>query len=504
MPNSRTWLYLGLGTITITATYSAIASTYETLISQNWLWLSLLILGGAIAITGQASAKTTPDHSNTLSRAGLLQALAQIQETISKISDRPSQEALRQESDQIAHSLEQNQVRIAVFGTTYSGKTAVIHALLNRPYSPTKSWQEYAYDRQPKRQIFLVDTPGLQERGAQGHAHELKAKQIAQAADLLVFVTSGDLTATEYQELLWLTGLGKQVILAFNKLDQYIPVDQATILAKLHQRVADLPINPISPMNIVAIAANPAPIKVRQYAIDADPPQIVKEWLESVPPNISPLRDRIEQILAEQWEDLLLQTTNWKVQRLRQVAQSTLQKIRHQQGQEIVVRYQWLNAGVIFANPLPAIDLVASAAINTQLLMELGKVYERPLRIQEAQKIAATIGEILLKIGCVEVATVAIASQVSYIFKTNAITYAIGGTIQGVSAAYLTHLGGISFLDYLDQLEAGSSSNQTDQNLENLTAMFQKFCQNNFGQMQSRKFLTDFVNGAMNKLASIS
>jgi uncharacterized protein len=495
MPNSRTWLFLGLGTFAI----AAIASIYEQLIAQNWLWIGLLCLGGAIAIS-KGSDNSAPNLTPLpLSRTELTKALTKIKQIITKISDRHSSQAtLLNEAEQIAQSLSQNQFRIAVFGSTYVGKTSVINAILANPHGEKPTLRdgraaEYAYEDQSllKRQISLLDTAGIQERGTQGSDRELQSKQIAQSSDLLIFVIAGDLMATEYQELLWLTSLGKRVILAFNKTDQYLPLDQEMILTQLSSRTADF----LSPLNIVAIAANPAPLKVRQYEPATTEPQLIKEWLEPVAPNISPLKDRIEQILSHEWEELLLKTTNWKIQRLHQVANSALQNIRHQQAHEIIVRYQWLNAGVVFANPLPAIDLVATVAINSQLLIELSSLYEQPLRLQEAKQIATAIAEILLKIGCVEVATVAIAAQVSYIFKTNALTYAIGGTIQGVSAAYLTHLGGISFLDYLDQVDMASDR-------ENLIEICQKFCQTNFSQMQNRKFLTDFVNGAMNKLAA--
>ncbi len=492
---------------------------------QHWEFLSLVIAGSiAIAVIKNVATEPIESQNQPLTRNSLDKSLEQINRVISKISDRDLQTNLKITAEQIQSDLNQNQFRIAVFGISCSGKTSVINALLIKNLgeeiigatSPTmgttRSQQIYSYidklslgklsgklsgNISVNRKISLIDTPGIQNRGVMGLSQEAEAKAIAESADLLLFITSGDLGAIEYQALMSLQELGKRIILVFNKIDRYLPPDREAILAELNHKTSKF----LQPADIVAIAADPAPITVRQYEnCYSDRPQVIpkliKEWLEPIPPDVSALRIRIEFILSNEWEELLLLNANYRLQQLQKLAQSGLQKIRHNQGQVIISRYQWLNAGVIFASPIPAVDLIASVAINARLLMELSKLYDRSLNLKQAQKMAASMVEILIKLGCVEVATVAIATQASYFLKTNAVTYAVGGTVQAVSAAYLTYIGGVSFLDYLDRTP------EPDFNADSMIDSMVNICRGNFAKMKDLSFIKDFVDRTISDLSN--
>lgn len=513
MTNLRTWGYLGLGGL------GAVAIVFYW---QHWEFLSLVIGGiGAIAFLKTLAPQPT-DPNQPISRSTLLKSLEQVNRIISKISDLPIQNHLKTTADQIQADLNQNQFRIAVFGISSAGKTSVINALLNQnllsqdlgeqklgatapTLGTTQSPQIYSYKDKLadklaiKRKISLIDTPGIQNRGSMGLNQEATAITTAESSDLLLFVTSGDLGAIEYQALISLGQLGKRIILVFNKIDQYLPTDRDAIVAELQRKTAKF----LLPADIVAIAANPDPITVRQYEnVYIEQPKLIKEWLEPSPPNISALKARIEYLLSSEWEELLLLNTNYRLQQLHKTAQTSLQKIRHQQGHAIISRYQWLNAGVIFASPIPAIDLIASVAINAKLLMELSQIYERQLGLKQAQEMALAMAQILIKLGCVEVATVAIASQASYFLKTNAVTFAVGGTVQAVSAAYLTYIGGVSFLDYLDQTP---ELDFTSGNLpENMIDSMINICRANFTKMKEIGFIQDFVNQTISNFSPSS
>jgi small GTP-binding protein len=438
-----------------------------------------------------------------INRHSLQQDLRQVRQKIAQISEPSRRQVLEQKAEQIAGNLTKNQFRIALFGIGSAGKTAAINALLGRTVdktavtigtTPTSQSYSYSSGGEPKssaqaklsRQILLVDTPGIQERGAYGQVREAAALHIAQTADLLVFVTCGDLTATEYNVLANLCSSGKRTILAFNKTDCYLPTDRELILAKLQERTEDL----VLPQDIVAIAAQPLPIKVRQYN-DADP-NLVKEWLETVAPDIATLRQRIEEILSGEWEELLIANTHQQIQALQQETKATLQQLRHVEAEKIMTRFQAIAATTVFANPLPGLDLVANTAINTQMLLELSRLYDRPFNIKQAQKTAGIIAQSLLKFGGVEIVTVAISSCL----KTNVITYAIGGSVQALSAAYLTRIGGLSFIDYLETLEPNSNSLDLSKTISTLRML----CQNNFRKAQSAEFLSQFVGSAVKQI----
>jgi uncharacterized protein (DUF697 family) len=305
----------------------------------------------------------------------------------------------------------------------------------------------------------------------------------------MIFVTAGDLTNSEYGELERLAGLGKRVILVFNKTDLYLPSDRENVLAKLKERTQHF----LASTDIVAIAAQPSPIKVRQYANAEDSfhSEAIQEWWEDLPPDVNALKERIETILSNEWEDLLIHNTHLQIKNLLQEINGTINDQRRQDAAIIINRYQLIAATTVFANPIPAIDLLAGAAINTQMLMDLGKIYDRPLNFKQAQQFAMIIAQQLLQLGCIEIASSAIASC----FKVNALTYAIGGSMQAVTAAYLTHIGGTSFVEYLEQQPETQSAPA-------MTNALQKICQKTFNALQGDRFFIDFVTSISSCVAS--
>ncbi len=506
-------LLLGLGIVSIAAIANALFS-----LEHDWHLLSIttLMIGGTLLFVNvRQSLATTLDQPTVLDRNFLVKELQQAQQAIAKIAEPSKRELLSEQAQQIASNLQKNHFRIVVFGTGSAGKTSVINALLGRKVGKTAATigttiarQEYSYQgidfspvgiapihsepNKSKRQISLLDTPGVQEMGDGGLERELEALQLARNADLMIFVTAGDLTNTEYRELDRLAGLGKRVILAFNKTDLYLPSDREWILTKLKERTEKF----LAEKDIVAISAQPSPIKVRQFANAEDSfnSAAIQEWWEDVPPDVMALKERIETILSNEWEDLLIQNTHLQIESLLQEINGTINQERRQDATTIINRYQIVAATTVFANPIPAIDLLAGAAINTQMLIDLAKIYERPISFKQAQQFAITIAQQLLQLGCVEIATSAIASC----FKVNALTYAIGGSMQAVTAAYLTHIGGTSFVEYLEQQPQTTISI----NSETVTAL-QKLCQKTFKALQGDRFFLDFVTNISSRIVSI-
>ncbi|GBO51924.1 hypothetical protein APA_3505 [Pseudanabaena sp. lw0831] len=508
-------LLLGLGVVSV----SAIANSLFAL-EHDWHLLSIttLMIGGTLLFANvRKSFASDLEQPAVIDRSYLFKELQQAQKAIAKIADPSKRKTLDEQAQQITGNLQKNHFRIVVFGTGSAGKTSVINALLGRKAGKTGAAigttiarQEYTYqgidfspvcltpihsENKVKRQISLLDTSGTQEMGAMGQQRELEALQIAQNADLMIFVTAGDLTNSEYHELDRLAGLGKRVILALNKTDLYLPSDREHVLAKLQERTQHF----LAATDIVAIAAQPSPIKVRQYvnAEASDRHEASQEWWEDVPPDVMQLKERIEEILSNEWEDLLIHNTHLQIKTLLQEINGAIHQERRQDATTIISRYQLIAATTVFANPIPAIDLLAGAAINTQMLIDLAKIYDRPLNFKQAQQFGLTIAQQLLQLGCIEIATSAIAS----FFKVNAITYAIGGSMQAVTAAYLTHIGGNSFVEYLEQQpETQSAISSRPSTIKTL----QQICQKTFTALQGDRFFVDFITSFSSRMAAIA
>jgi uncharacterized protein (DUF697 family) len=230
-------------------------------------------------------------------------------------------------------------------------------------------------------------------------------------------------------------------------------------------------------------------VKVRQHQADAS----VQEWLEPQKPDLTALSDRLTQILAQEAQQLVWATTIRAAMILKAEVKSQLNKVRRDRALPIIEQYQWISAAAAFANPVPVLDLLATAAISSQLVIELGEIYQQKFSLQQAQTAAKTLGSLMLKLGLVELSTQTIGG----ILKSNAFTYVAGGAVQGVSAAYLTRLAGLSLIEYFQEQEQ-SETTATGQpfNFERIGQKLQKV----FQQNQRTTFLQGFVKAVVARI----
>jgi uncharacterized protein (DUF697 family) len=201
----------------------------------------------------------------------------------------------------------------------------------------------------------------------------------------------------------------------------------------------------------------------------------------------------LKRVFQQEREELIHGTIWRKAIAVGREAKSLLDASRRVRALPIVERYQWLAAATAFANPVAALDLVAAAAINGQMLVDLGEIYQQKISLAGARTAAETIGKLMVQLGVVEVSTQAIAT----LLKGNALTYIAGGTVQGISAAYLTRLAGLSVIEYFQEREITASSGE-DFNLDRLGRKIKQIFEAN----QRVAFLQDFVKQALPRLAT--
>ncbi|MEQ8963994.1 MAG: YcjF family protein, partial [Coleofasciculus sp. C2-GNP5-27] len=181
-------------------------------------------------------------------------------------------------------------------------------------------------------------------------------------------------------------------------------------------------------------------------------------------------------------QQLIWGTTLRSAISLKAEAKTALNQARRDRALPLIEQYQWIAAATAFANPVPALDLLATAAISSQLVIELAGIYQQKFSLSQAQLAAKTLASLMVKLGLVELSTQTIGG----ILKSNAFTYIAGGAVQGVSAAYLTRLAGLSLIEYFQDQEI-SEPTATDQPL-NLDRLKEKL-QTVFQQNQRTAFL---------------
>ena len=430
--------------------------------------LSALAVGGGLWLFNKNQPQLGEQLNDiVVNRADVDKAIAQTQVIINQLAqeavNHPHLAILRENLAKLPLELDRKEINLAVTGGKSVGKSTVIEVLKTAP-----TIQGMSLNFAETAPLFSVA----------GENSDVVILSEMQKSDFVLFLTNGDLTDSEFQVLQQLKAGKQPTLLVFNKQDQYQPDERATVFQSLKQRIG---------ANIVATAASPVPVKVRKHQEDGS----FQEWMEQPTPDIQQLTQQLAAVVGQQGEQLVCNTTNRKVLLLKAEAKNCLNGVRRDQATPFIEQYQWIAAAAAFANPVPALDILATAAITAQMVIDLGNIYQQKISWEQAQQVAGTMGSLMLKLGLVELSTRAVTG----ILKTNVATFVAGGMVEGVSAAYLTRVAGLSLVAYFEQqeiaLESGSALN-----LDKLRQVLQTV----FQQNQKMAVLEAFVKQGVKRL----
>ncbi|MEL4898351.1 GTP-binding protein [Crocosphaera sp. Alani8] len=403
-------------------------------------------------------------------RASLQQALSwytSIRRHWNYPPDLELQAAVKQDLQALKASLEKvenNLIKIATFGLVSRGKSAVINSLMGEnilesgPIHGVTKWPQSVYwtPANSDLKVEFIDTPGLDE--IDGKEREIMARNIANEADLILFVISQDITRTEYTAFLNLKKALKPIILVFNKIDLYPHKDVQTIYQQLQKIGKDHNIEQkslISPEDIVRVAAAPKSIPVLVKYPDGKTSQ---EW-ESPPPQIDELRNKILTILNQEGKSLLCLNSLQKAKKAEEsIAKKTIEN-REEKAEEIIWKYIKYKSVAIAINPIGILDIMAGSVTDLMLIRSLARLYGLPITNHEAGKLWR---KILLSSGGLLVAQIATnlilglgktALAASSFLENPAILTTYGSTaiLQSGLAAYGTYIIGKAAQEYLEK-----------------------------------------------------
>jgi uncharacterized protein len=397
----------------------------------------------AISVNPVASVDRTAVKNVIQETQALLQQLAL--ETVGPESARSEhweQQILNVQTQvqQVLQILDQVELTIAVIGGPATGKTTLVKLL--------ETWAE---DQALSDRLQFLDTPALLA-GTDSLDSDQMVWQVVHSVDLLFFVVTGDLTASEHQLMIQLRDRYQPTYVVFNKQDQFLPLDRSLILQTIQHRLHGL----VDANQIFPISAVASTIKVRQHQVDGSE----HEYQESVSADLKPLVRQLQHLVDAEnnVQDLHCSRALRAGLALKKTVQTQLNQVRYDRALPVIEQFQWIAAATAFANPVPALDLLATAAINTQLILDLGVIYQQQFSISQAQAMAGALAKLLVKLGLVELSSRAIAT----VLKSNTVTFVAGGLLQGMSAAYLTRLAGLSLIEYFQEQDVTQSktSNQ--------------------------------------------
>jgi uncharacterized protein (DUF697 family) len=131
--------------------------------------------------------------------------------------------------------------------------------------------------------------------------------------------------------------------------------------------------------------------------------------------------------------------------RLHSSWQKDLEKLRREKFQIIQTRSQWIVAGIVFASPVPSTDLLGVAVVNGLMIKEMSKIWDCKMKPELIEAVSRQLAIAAIGQGVVEWSGQSLLS----LAKLDGSSWVAAGTIQALSAAYLTRVVGRSIADWM-------------------------------------------------------
>jgi small GTP-binding protein len=331
------------------------------------------------------------------------QALAAVEQTLDRVRRCTDEEKARLRAElaglrQMHEKLTSGRVEIVIFGEISTGKSALINALVGQDVASVDvrgGWTKevwhvawngtgYCLPGLGESQVVLVDTPGINEVG--GSARGEMAREAAQRADLILFVTDSDLNDIEHANLVQLATFHKPLIVVLNKIDLYGRDQRAKLLDMLrNQRLKDI----VPAEHIVTAAADP---REREYVIQVADGSQRSEWRKPGP-DVEELKGLILQLLDREGLSLIaLNAALYAADKSDRVASLRVQ-LRNMRAQQVIWSYATLKVVGVGLNPLPLADVFGGVAIDGAMIVTLAAVYGLEMSTTHAKELAISIAK---------------------------------------------------------------------------------------------------------------
>ncbi len=407
MQSPPSWKPLLLGSTSLVFGYWLLQHLFDLIGSLGGLSVAglalLMLLRQRRPETGLAIAPARP----SLSREAIDASLLRLEQTLDRL-DRERRdagqtaptEAERQSLSLLRTGLERTTPRLAVVGAAGRGRTSLLRSL-------AQGWQAPCA-------LALQDTQALFQSWATAE-ERFQLPETLLAVEVLLFVTRGELTASELRCLEAIAPETELYLIATG-------ADQLSPEALAHQRQ-----------------------QMQAHLGDRLPPERIF-WVDATRPDtLGDLRQALTRDLQlRSPQELIWAALDRAIARAERQVQAELFELRRQRALGQIERAQWLAAGSVFLSPMTSLDLLATVAVNAQMVSDLHAIYRRPLDLEQGKAIALSLGELLLRQGLVEWTSQALAG----LLKGHAVTFLAGGALQSVSVAYLTRVAGLSLVEF--------------------------------------------------------
>ena len=164
---------------------------------------------------------------------------------------------------------------------------------------------------------------------------------------------------------------------------------------------------------------------------------LVHDTSTSLRTALAPLRRSLKQAASETRPRLLAD--------LHRQWQRDLETLRRDRFLQLQHRTQWVVAGSVLASPVASLDLLAVAVANGLMIKDMGEIWGTSLQPDVLREAAGQLARVALAQGVVEWT----GQTLLGLAKLDGGSWLIAGTMQALSAAYLTRVVGRSMADWL-------------------------------------------------------
>ncbi|MEM9976469.1 MAG: GTP-binding protein [Cyanobacteria bacterium P01_D01_bin.2] len=371
-----------------------------------------LLAPTAVASAPKEATANTPkptyplvDQARDTLRQTIDRYIPQLELTRSDADELKRQAAVKAGIDRLTallSKLDSTLLRVAVFGLVSRGKSAVLNALVGEkiletgPINGVTQWPRSIYwtlslsPEQPPLKIELIDTPGLDE--IEGAERSQVAQDVAQQADLILFVVAGDITRTEYTALQTLHETRKPLLLIFNKTDLYPDTDRQAVytsLQRLQSQLSATPANSIQQTDlplvddVILVAADPSPLQVR---IEWPDGRVTEEW-ETPPPEITPLKTALIDLIQTEGPTLVALNTLHQANQVDTNLAKATAELNQTAAEDIILQFAKYKSAAVALNPVAVLDLLGGITSDLVMIRNLAKLYGFPMTNFEASKL---------------------------------------------------------------------------------------------------------------------
>ena len=403
-------------------------------------------------------------------------SLKSINEIAQQIENKVNIEMINYEKSKIEKQFSTGDYNVTLFGAGSSGKTSLARGLLKRivgEISPeigtTKNLNLYKINIPfLKRNINIIDTPGLFEASFEGERREEKTIKRASKSDLIIFVIDQDLNKYELYLIEQLSKIGKSIIIALNKCDLRSRNQNESIKRNIYKLIKEFSGN----TKIIFTIASPQTI-----ANVGGKPTKQEIFVDN-------LFNSIIDILDRDGEELLADNILFQCNKLGSISKDIIRRQRYTSSKKIINRYSWITSGVIFITPLPGIDFLATSIINIQMVIEISNVYAVNLTKGRAVELTKSIVKVLATLGVVKGGMNMFTNLLSANFTTRFITK----SVQSITAAWIIRIVGLAFVKYFEKNQSWGDGG------------IQEIVQNLYEINKREDILKDFLKEALQKI----